>query len=451
MKKKSNWFYLAIAFICLVEPGQAQLVFATDQGLFERVNGQSVPIAEGLTPPQFPSLSRDGRFLTFSRPDLTSFNGPNPSSDLVVLDRATQTQRTIIDHNTAQIGADFDPLSSRVSPSGQFIVYGLRIGPANGTNLSSTTKIVVANFANGLEVSDPLDARNQQLGPTSDALSAEGRGISFFPGSDSFVTPVLKLLVAPGSAASDPGAVITRFDRDVNTGEWFAAAELSTAQIRGTSFAGNIPLDVEVTYQSYPAVSPSGTGLAYFDVFKPSRTSSLNPQPSVSRVILANSDGSDARILTSFNAGFLPTGLTWSTDGTALVVSISQQINLGTGFLDLPNTGNSAVFSVSTSDGTTNVISELPNGFAPTLPANGAVVNLSSVSPSLTRSSDGSLSFQASNLSPTAQFELQASSPGVLGDFSEIQQVTGTDLGNGVTIPFQSGTRFFRLVPASGN
>lgn len=343
-----------------------QLIFATDQGLFQRSNGQTVQIPTAPSIGLFPSLSRDGRFLTFSRPDLTN-NGLNPSSDLIVVDRVAGTQRVFINNNTNTIGADFDPLSSQVSPNGQFVAYGLRIGPSFGTELSATTELEIADFNTSLVISSPFADRGNQLGPTSDVLSAEFRGISFFPNSNSFVTPVLDLIFAQGSAVPDAVTKIVRFDRN-GAGQWVQGASLSTPTVVPTEYLSGIPIDASITYQTYPAISPSGAGLAYFDVFKPTRSGSLNSQPSTSRVILANSDGSNAQILTAFNPGFLPTGLTWSADGSAIVVSVSQQLNFGSGFLDLPLTSNSAIFTVATSNGATNHISSLAGGFAPTLP-----------------------------------------------------------------------------------
>ncbi len=343
------------------------LVFATNQGLFQRVNGQTQQIPTSPTTGLFPNYSRDGRFLTYSRPDLGS-SGVNPSSDLVVLDRTSGQQRVIINNNTATAGGDFDPLSSQVSPNGQFVAYGVRIdSPFTFDQSNPTTELVIADFTTGVALSSPFADRINQLGTTSDALSAEFRGISFLPGSNSFVTPVLDLIFAQGSAVPDAVTSIVRFDRN-GSGQWAPGATLSTPTITPTSFISGIPVDVATTYQTYPAISPSGAGLAYFDVFKPTRTGSLTPQASQSRVILANADGSNASILTTFSPGFLPTGLTWAPDGSALLVSVSEQANLGTGFLDLPDTSNSAIFTVSTSTGVSSFLSQFPNAFGPTLP-----------------------------------------------------------------------------------
>lgn len=444
-----KWIFCVMA-MALPMAASGQMFFVTNQGLFERINGQSVQVPTGLTAPVYPSLSRDGWYLSFSRPDLTNLNGVNPSSDLVILDRFTGTQRTVIDNNTLLIGADFDILSSQVSPSGQVIAYGLRIGPASGVGLSSTTDLVVADFVTGVAVSNPFANRIDELGPTSDVLSAEFRGISFFPGSDSFVTPVLGLIVLPGPAIGDAVTAITRFDRNITTGQWFAAATLSTPRAEGTAFIGTIPVDVAVNYQVYPAISPNGGQLAYFDVAKPNRTGALDSHASTSRVMVANSDGGNARELTRFAPGFLPSGLTWTTDGTTLVVSISEQFNLGTGYIDMADSSNSAIFSVPMATGAATAISELGSGFAPTLPATRPV-HLDELVPSLSRNGDSSFTFRAMGLPVRAQLDLEQSLMGSPTGFTRLRPVTGGELATGISIPSGPDARFFRLaIPGAG-
>lgn len=435
--------------LLLISEAFGQLVFSTNFGLFERVNGQSVRLSEPLTQGLFAGLSRNGRFITFSEPDLVSANGSNglnPSSDLVLIDRATGTRRVIIDHDTLRIGGDLDPLSSQVSPSGQVVAYGVRIGPSFG-NLDPTTALVIADVNTGVAISEPVAQRNQQLGNTGDKLSADFRGISFFPNSDSFVTPVLSLRNVPGTLVGEPVSTITRFDRGPD-GQWFAAASLSTPSLTPTQFIVTTPVDWTLNYQIYPAISPNGAGLAYFDVFRPSNSGS---QASSCAVILANSDGSNPRILTSFNAGFIPTGLTWTADGTALIVSVSQQFNLGTGFLSIPDTSNSAIFNVPVSGGSAIHISELGNGFGPTLPAQlpNMSVDLSSVNPQLSRSASGGLTFTASGLPASTSFDILSSSGDSLSNFTRLQSATGAELASGVSLPVTPGKRFFRLANSS--
>ncbi len=421
---------------------RGQLLFTsgtdTNQALFERINGASVPINTGLGTHNLPGLSRDGQFVTFSAPDPPQGNGINPSSDLYLYDRATRQTSRIVD-NFSGFDGGFqtwnDVLSSQISPDGQFIAYGVSIFRGlGGTAGSNTNELNIVSAANGVIISNPTGAR----GATSDAFAAEFRGVSFFPNSQSFVTPLYRFI-----GISDPLPIelptIVRFDRDPGSGEWVLAAELSSPQWsrNPSTFIGTASI------HTYPSISPSGAGLAYFSVLVPD--ASTGTQPWVSRVVVANSDGSGATLLTSFEPGFVPTGLTWTADGTALVVSVSQQVNAGTGFIPASLRSQSSVFSVSTADGSTSQISELGNSVAPMLPL--VVVqglDLANLPVSLTRSSSGDFTLRASGVPDSTTLMLQRSE-GDLSSFGDLQQVSGSELEEGVSISAGEGPSFFRL------
>lgn len=130
-----------------------------------------------------------------------------------------------------------------------------------------------------------------------------------------------------------------------------------------------------------------------------------------------------------------------------MIVSISEQINLGTGFLDLTNTANSAIFNVPVEGGSSLNIAELGNSFAPVLPASlpTARVDLSRVTPALTRSSDGSLLFRVPGLPPLVPFEIQSSSNSGPPAFTRLLGATGAELANGIALAADPGRRLFRL------
>ena len=292
----------------------------------------------------------------------------------------------------------------------------------------------IVDAATGLLLSNPTGQR----GPSSDAFAAEFRGISFSPNGQSFVTPVYRFI-----GISDPLPIelptIVRFDRDPNTGQWLLAANLLLPQWSRNPQT----LLGSASIHTYPALSPSGQGLAYFSVFVPD--ASTGTQAWTSRVVVANADGSGATILTTFDAGFVPTGLTWTTDGTALVVTVAPQANLGTGFLPSPIRSQSSVFSVSSSNGATSPIPELGNGVAPMLPlVSPPVFDLSNVSVSMSRGSPGNVVFRATGVPDFTLLTLQ-SSDGGLGNFAGVQRVSGLQLRDGIAIPISNGSRFFRL------
>jgi hypothetical protein len=186
-----------------------------------------------------------------------------------------------------------------------------------------------------------------------DSTGGEFLGISWDPGGNSFVTPALL------QSAGAPLAAIFRVVRTQN-GQWVFGNRLTTSGFNGQG-GGNM--------QIYPAISPSGAGLAYFDVFFPDILT--NSQAAIARLIVANSDGTGARVVTTFNQGFYPAGLAWSRDGNQLVFSIAPQLNIGTGFLTLINPDGAVVRSVSTSGGTPSAIPGIgnSNAFFPSVPA----------------------------------------------------------------------------------
>lgn len=234
---------------------------------------------------------------------------------------------------------------------------------------------------------------------------------------------------------------IVRFDRDPATGQWILGPNLSTPQ---WSRDPNTLLG-SASIHTYPALSPSGQGLAYFSIILPD--ASTGTQPWTSRVAIANADGSGATILASFNPGFVPTGLTWTTDGSAIIVSVSQQVNFGSGYIPAPLRSKSAIFSISTADGSATEITALGNGIAPMLPLIQAPSIVSANTPiSLTRGSSGNMVFRATGIPDSTMVTLQSSQDG-LKSFGNVQQVSGAQLNAGFDIPINQGqgSRFFRL------
>lgn len=286
----------------------------------------------------------------------------------------------------------------------------------------------------GLLISNPTIAH----GPTSDAFAAEFRGISFTPDGNSFVTPLYRYI-----GVNDPNPIelptIVRFDRNPVTGDWILAANLSLPQWARNpqTFIGSAII------HTYPALSPSGRGLAYFSVLVPD--ASTGTQPWVSRLVVANSDGSGATILAEFLAGYVPTGLTWTTDGTRLVASLCQQTNIGTGFIPAPRRSESVVFSVLTATAEAAQITELGKSNAPMLPLNlPQPFSLANVPINVTPTGSGSLVVQASGIPNDMVLTLQRSTDN-LGNFSNLQQVSGAQLSQGIVLPCSDEPVFYRL------
>jgi Tol biopolymer transport system component len=369
-------------------------------------------------------------------PDPVQGNGINPSADIFVYDRALRTSRRVIDHTSGFDGAYQNwstGLSSQVSPDGTLIAYGVAISRAlGGTGAQTGNELNIADVATGVIICNPTIAR----GGTSDAFAAEFRGISFAPDGQSFVTPMYRY-----TGINDPLPIelpaIVRFVRNAGTGQWTLGAQLSTPHWERNPQT----LLGAASIHTYPALSPNGTGLAFFSILNPD--ASTGTQPWTSRVVISNSDGTNPRLLTTFNPGFVPTGLTWSADGASLIVSVSQQAFVGTGYLPYPVRSNSAVFSVNTTDGTTTQMAELGTGLAPMLPATSGTVDLSNVRLQTTRTAGG-LTLKADGVPADAMVKLEAADNSPTG-FQQTQLISGAQLAAGFEVPMTGGSRFFRL------
>jgi hypothetical protein len=80
----------------------------------------------------------------------------------------------------------------------------------------------------------------------------------------------------------------------------------------------------------FPAVSPSGSLIAFFSLSWPDVITSN--QPIQARIIVANSSGANAGVLHTLPVGKYPTGLSWSRDGTQLIASFGDQALTPDGF-----------------------------------------------------------------------------------------------------------------------
>ena len=423
-------------------PGQLLFTAGTDtnQALFERVNGQTVQINTGLSTHNLPGLSRDGRFVTFGTPDPPQGNGINPSADLYLFDRVTRLTRRMADHFSNFDGAFQmwnDVLSSQASPGGQFIAYGVAIFRGlGGTGGQATNELNILDTGTGIIVSNPTSQR----GPSSDAFAAEFRGVSFAPDGLSFVTPLYRFI-----GISDPLPIelptIVRFTRDAASGQWILGPNLSAPKWSRNPQT----LVASASIHTYPALSPSGNGLAYFSVLVPDASASTSEW--ISRVVIADAeDGGNVRVLPSFDPGLVPSGLTWTSDGTALVASVSQQFKLGISILPAPRRSISKIYSISTANGSRIQITELgTNAVAPMLPLTQApTVDLANLPLSLSSGAQGTVVLRAPDVPDAAILTLQTSDGG-LGDFRSVQQINGAQLRSGFAIPTGLGARFFRL------
>lgn len=431
----------------------AQLVFVapaqfgglTGTAIFQNQNGTVTALPTGFPEHNFPTLSRDNRFIVFSSPDGVEpgLQVP-PSSDIYLFDRAAGSTRRIVDHQTLIFSPSevdsFLPITAALSPDNTLLAYGVMLTRRQGlANPRSTRELNIARASDGLILANPTFGR----GPVSDSFQAEFVGLSWDPGGNSFVTPSYATVpTQSGSVVQLPA--IVRYARD-NAGNWFQAEVLS----RPRYFDGQFPIAAEV--HLYPAISPSGAGLAYFQITWPDVFGSS--QGVICRLMIADSDGGNARELTTFpEAGTYPAGLAWAPDGSVLVASTARQASSGVGFLPsaLPETAVLRTFS--TSNGAVGTLPGIDAGFFPmwrTSQLNGSNGSNGSLAGVRLRiSSPGGSQFQihASGVVPDRLYFLQSSPTLQPGSFGPPQSFTGGQLAAGVNLNLPTPTRFFRLV-----
>lgn len=440
---------LTLALTVAAPPNStAQMIFAAAAnfngrqgiGLFQTAGGVVSQIQTGFVEHNFPSVSRNNRFITFSSPDgvIPALQVP-PSSDIYIFDRLTGTTTRSVDHTTDFSNltsiAVFTPVSAELSPDNRFLAYGVSIAlRVGGTAGSTTRELNIADPTTGVILSNPSFGR----GPTPDNLQGEFVGLSWDPQGNSFVTPFYVTITSQlGTPVQLPA--ITRFTRNEANGNWSPAQVLSTPQYLN----GNLGVPPQAITQIYPSISPSGAGLAYFELFWPDILAGT--QPVVARLIRANADGSNPRVLRTFDPGDFPAGLGWSPDGSQLAVSIADQTNIGTGFLPSANGPTAVVRSVSTSDGALSQFPGVNLGFFTTWRGLGLAGPLAGVNLTPSLNNDGQLQLRASGVQPGLLYFLQSAPTLDNASFGAPQSFTGRQLLDGINASFNTSTRFFRF------
>ena len=426
---------------------RAQMVFASPAqfgdrigtGLFIEQNGQVAQLPTGFPEHNFPSVSRDNRFVVFSSPDgVTAPLQVPPSSDIYVFDRAVAQTRRIVDHTTLIFSPNevdtFTPVSASLSPDSGLLAYGVILTRREGlANPRSTKELNIARSSDGLILSNPTFGR----GPVSDAFQAEFVGLAWDPAGASFVTP-LYVTVGTQSGSQVQLPAIVRFAQNPGNGVWSVAQVLSAPRY----FDAQFPIAAEV--HLFPAISPSGAGLAYFHLTWPDALGSSRGV--TARLVVANADGSDARFVTTFNEGFYPVGLAWSPDGNSLVISIAQQAVSGSGFLPVADLSTAVIRVVATSNGAISSRPGVDAGFFPSYGRQSTAGSLAGVSLQGSRSSSGQMVITATGVQPEKTYNLQSSSTLGPGSFGPPQTFTGAQLLSGIDINLPEGPRFFRLI-----
>ena len=434
---------VALTSLLICSAASAQLILSTSpnsSGVGGRVFEQRAPgeaffeINSGIPEMNFSSLTRDGRFIHFSSPDPTgAVNQILPSSNIYRFDRATgQTSEvfdfeTVVDENFNQF--TFLPEFNAASPDGSFLVSSVRITKRQGNAQPERVNHLNIFLSNG-----DFGTIEEGRGQRHDFEFAEFTGISWAPDSRSFVTPAY-IEIVPGNPNVPPVVGIVRYALN-NQGFFVRAAALSQPTL---NFGGNG--GASSTMQIFPALSPSGSALAYFDLASVSTVQGRGP--TTTRLIIANADGSNASVRATFNPGLYPIGLTWAPDGSQLIFSTAPQfVQAGGSYSPGGDPSRAFVESIAPFGGDTT-IRQISNGFLPSYgSAAPNAVDLSRVPLSLKPASGGNgFTFSAAGLDPAGSYILE-STTSLSGGFVNPVTFSGAQIMSGIPIT-QSGSRVF--------
>lgn len=446
MKNSAIFFASAFAWIATAELS-AQIVFSSllqdgSTAVFQQnqPGGAVTRVVTGFAEMNYTSLSRNGRFVTFSSPDPTgSVNQLLPSSDIYIHDRATGVTNRILDQQTQVLPGPMGPETftllpetNALSPDGSLVVFSNRVTRRIGTANPQRSNNLNLVPTGGTGVSVTVEQGN---GERFDFLHSEFVGMSWTPDGNSFATPAY-ITVFPGDPSAPPVVGIVRYTRN-GLGQFVRSGALSSPRLVRTSQA------ISAGIQIFPAYSPSGAALAYFDISFPD--SALLQAPATARLIIANADGSGAVERVVFNPGFYPLGLTWAADGSQLVFSIANQVQGGGQFPAAGNPATAVIRSVAPfAAGPVTSLAGINSGFLPNLPAFIAnpAVDLSKIALQLSRTQDGGFLVSAAGLDPSANYFFESST--TLQSFSNATLFTGAQIMAGITVPFEN-RKFFRL------
>ncbi len=235
-----------------VQPCPAQvLVEDTATGKREIVSlGLAGMAANGTI--QDPSLSRDGRYVTYSSPASNLVQGDtNAASDIFIYDRtARATRRLSLAPDGRQ--ADGDSYTPALSADGRFITFVSYAGNLAAGDTNQRADVFLANLEKGDIRRLSVDAAGQQANRDAHrpAISADGKMVLFSSAADNLVS-------------GDTNAAEDVFMMDIEKG----GIERLSVALRGSQADGD----------SFDAVMSMDGGYVAFASYAKSLTSDNNP------------------------------------------------------------------------------------------------------------------------------------------------------------------------------
>lgn len=292
--------------------------------LFSETDGQINQLNTGFVEHNNITLSKDGRFVVFSSPNPVTSVNRVPSSNIYAFDRVNNTISTLVQNTTFGGTEQTVPVTAALSPNNQLLAYG--VGLTTGAGTVSPRRGVFLNIARSSDGITVAELGNRA--GDSDGLNAAYRGLDWDPAGNSFVTISYIPVLTQTGTRFVPLPAVVRFELQAN-GSW-TQTPLSQPAYFDFIDPNVFPPRVGARTYLYPAVSPSGSLIAFFSLSWPDVLTSS--QPIQARIIVADRSGANAGVLHTLPVGKYPTGLSWSRDGTQLIASFGDQALTPDGF-----------------------------------------------------------------------------------------------------------------------
>jgi hypothetical protein len=256
--------------------------------LFSETSGQVNQLNTGFVEHNNITLSKDGRFVVFSSPNPVTSVDRVPSSNIYAFDRVNNTTSTLVQNTTLGGTQQTVPVTAALSPNNQLLAYGVGLTTGAGTIAPRCGVFLnIARSSDGVIVAELGNRAGD-----SDGLNAAYRGLDWDPTGNSFVTVSYVPVLTQTGTRFVPLPAVVRFARQAN-GSW-TKTPLSQPAYFDLIDPNVFPPQVGARTYLFPAVSPSGSLIAFFSLSWPDVITSN--QPIQARIIVANSSGANAGV-----------------------------------------------------------------------------------------------------------------------------------------------------------
>lgn len=308
---------LLLALVCRHASGQLLYTslnnFNPSQPFLGQINtdgsGNSTFNVPGLAIASEAQYSNDGRFIGVTGRTSAQAQQSQISSNVFVFDTASNETRQITNFiDIADLSGNrlfTDAAYKSFSPDGSILAVGSRTLFITPTAPQGDAGRTLSFF----RVSDGQQLGTQIMDSNFNGTSTGGAGLSWSPTEDLIAYP---LSTTSGNPLLSGPTPIVGFN---SSGQFVSNLTSPSAGFLGGPFS-----DQFVEHDMFPSFSPDGRALAYFR----HRRIGFGNTPAELELRINSSVNGDSRIL-PFPPGQMPTGLSWSPDGTQLAISIGEQ------------------------------------------------------------------------------------------------------------------------------